>query len=359
MNNTLELWIERKGLSPFMVSLFYFVEGPEMKGMIGAGWTDQFCIFRDKTVNFICKSDEIHSFYNIHAEYLNKIGKEAVVQLMDKCFVAYNKSDEQISEIVSASEEKFSDNIALYLSYIHDILLYTTTLPYFLLMATESTVLNEECKNIVKVACEKLRGDSKYTKVQDAFLLKLSRFISKKANISEKEALNCTYNELLQIIGDKSAGTVDKRISERMKLFMIEFTQEGKDNIVYDSAVIETYLKDYVNHKEGEVSEIKGSIANKGYAKGRVVIINSPEELHKAEQGDIVVSRNTNPSIMPALVKCAAIVTDEGGIACHAAIVAREMKKPCIIGTKIATRVLKDGDFVEVDADKGVVRIVK
>ena len=62
---------------------------------------------------------------------------------------------------------------------------------------------------------------------------------------------------------------------------------------------------------------------------------------------------------MPAMEKAAAFVTDEGGITCHAAIVAREMKKPCIIGTKIATKVLKDGDLVEVDAEKGIVRILK
>jgi pyruvate,water dikinase len=57
--------------------------------------------------------------------------------------------------------------------------------------------------------------------------------------------------------------------------------------------------------------------------------------------------------------KAAAFVTDEGGLTCHAAIVAREMKKPCIIGTKIATKVLKDGDMVEVDANKGIVKILK
>ncbi|GAG22226.1 unnamed protein product, partial [marine sediment metagenome] len=52
-------------------------------------------------------------------------------------------------------------------------------------------------------------------------------------------------------------------------------------------------------------------------------------------------------------------ITDGGGTLCHAAIVAREMKIPCIVGTKIATRVLKDGDLVEVDADKGIVRKLK
>ena len=57
--------------------------------------------------------------------------------------------------------------------------------------------------------------------------------------------------------------------------------------------------------------------------------------------------------------RASAFVTDEGGITCHAAIVAREMRKPCIVGTRVATRVLKDGDIVEVDANSGIVRIIK
>ena len=66
----------------------------------------------------------------------------------------------------------------------------------------------------------------------------------------------------------------------------------------------------------------------------------------------------TFPSFIAAMEKAAAFVTDEGGILCHAAIVSREMNKPCVIATKIATKIFKDGDLVEVDADKGVVRKV-
>jgi pyruvate,water dikinase len=62
---------------------------------------------------------------------------------------------------------------------------------------------------------------------------------------------------------------------------------------------------------------------------------------------------------MPIIKKCGAIVTDEGGITCHAAVISRELEIPCIVGTKIATQVLKDGDLVEVDANKGVVKILK
>ena len=67
----------------------------------------------------------------------------------------------------------------------------------------------------------------------------------------------------------------------------------------------------------------------------------------------------THPKDIVLIGKSLAIVTDEGGILSHAAIIAREMKKPCIIGTKIATKVFKDGDLVEVDANKGVVRKIE
>ena len=65
-----------------------------------------------------------------------------------------------------------------------------------------------------------------------------------------------------------------------------------------------------------------------------------------------------NSTYVPAMEKAGAIITDEGGLLSHAAIVSRELKVPCVVGTKIATRVLKDGDKIYVDADKGIVKIL-
>lgn len=104
---------------------------------------------------------------------------------------------------------------------------------------------------------------------------------------------------------------------------------------------------------------IKGVIANSGKAKGIVKVLYSSQDNKKVTRGDILVTSMTTPDFISAMEKAVAFVTDEGGILCHAAIVSREMNKPCIIGTKIATKVLKDGDLVEVDADKGVVKIIK
>ncbi|MDO8593427.1 MAG: PEP-utilizing enzyme [bacterium] len=106
-------------------------------------------------------------------------------------------------------------------------------------------------------------------------------------------------------------------------------------------------------------TEVKGQIAFKGKVSGLVRIVKNRKQALEVNAGDIIVSPMTTPDFIDAMKKAAAFVTDEGGITCHAAIVAREMKKPCIIGTKIATQVLHDGDMVEVDADNGVVRILK
>ena len=91
---------------------------------------------------------------------------------------------------------------------------------------------------------------------------------------------------------------------------------------------------------------------------GEVCVINTTAQIEKMKEGDILVSINTNPSLMSAIQKAGAIVTDEGGITCHAAIISRELKKPCCIGVENATRLISDGDFLDVDSEKGIILII-
>ena len=102
--------------------------------------------------------------------------------------------------------------------------------------------------------------------------------------------------------------------------------------------------------------EIQGTPAYPGKVHGRIAVCLSPREIGKVRRGDILVAAMTTPRYLPAMKQAAAFVTDEGGILCHAAIVARELKKPCIIGTQIATKVFKDGERVEVDVERGIVK---
>ncbi|MFA5050583.1 MAG: PEP-utilizing enzyme [Patescibacteria group bacterium] len=111
--------------------------------------------------------------------------------------------------------------------------------------------------------------------------------------------------------------------------------------------------------KDSLIRIIKGVSASAGYVKGRVRIIRNAAEISKMKKGEILVTFMTTPDFMGAISKTKAIITNDGGLTCHAAIIAREMGKPCIIGTKIATKVLKDGDLIEVDATHGKVIIIK
>jgi pyruvate,water dikinase len=103
-------------------------------------------------------------------------------------------------------------------------------------------------------------------------------------------------------------------------------------------------------------NEVGGLIAYRGFARGKVRVITAEIQSVTISENEILVCTMTSSHLNEMCAKASAFVTDEGGVICHAAVVARQMKKPCIIGTKNATKVFKDGDTVEVDAMNGVVR---
>ena len=100
---------------------------------------------------------------------------------------------------------------------------------------------------------------------------------------------------------------------------------------------------------------VRGLGASPGVASGKVKIVKDITELSKVEKGDILVTRMTSPDYVPAMKKATAIVTDEGGITAHAAIVSRELGTPCIVGTEKITQLVHDGDLITVDATNGIV----
>jgi phosphoenolpyruvate synthase/pyruvate phosphate dikinase len=122
------------------------------------------------------------------------------------------------------------------------------------------------------------------------------------------------------------------------------------------------YWSVYVDTKqEKNISEFKGIVASKGNGpvRGRVKIVLDPHGEVDFTEGDVLVATMTTPEFIFVMKKAVAIITDAGGLTSHAAIVSRELGVPCLVGTKIATRVLHDGDLVEVDASDGTVKIIR
>ena len=111
------------------------------------------------------------------------------------------------------------------------------------------------------------------------------------------------------------------------------------------------------DHGLGQSAKIllKGLGASPGVAGGPVRIVSDEMNLEVVKKGDVMVPAMTSPDMVPAMTRAAAIVTDEGGMTCHAAIVARELGIPCIVGASHATELLKDGEKITVDGSMGVV----
>ena len=135
----------------------------------------------------------------------------------------------------------------------------------------------------------------------------------------------------------------------------IEFAIENNRIYITQTRAVTTQAKKEEEVKPKGEAIVKGLGASPGSASGTVRIVHGLEDMPKVQQGDIMVTVMTTPDLVPAMNRAAAIITEQGGMTCHAAIVTREMGIPCIVGTGTATKVLKDGEMITVDASSGLV----
>jgi len=152
----------------------------------------------------------------------------------------------------------------------------------------------------------------------------------------------------------------ENTMEERKKFYAFFGTAHG--SIVFTGEAAQKFLarEKFTEVKEVIVAktQVTGLPASGGNVRGRVKIVRGLKDMKRCV-GNVVVSRDVVIEYTSLLKRNLAIVTDLGGICSHAAVTAREFKIPCVVGTKIATKVLKDGDMVEVDANTGTVKIIK
>lgn len=184
------------------------------------------------------------------------------------------------------------------------------------------------------------------------FMEAIAEAIAKKNNYRREQIISTSTDELLKYFNQGKLPN-KKILSARYKKSAV-LVERGEYKVCAGKQIadIESMLL-----PPQDSQSIKGSVAYKGVATGRVrLVIDPKKDSSSFRVGEILVTGMTRPEFLPVMKKAIAFVTDAGGILSHAAIVARELKKPCIIGTHIATRLLKTGDLVEVDANQGVVR---
>lgn len=184
----------------------------------------------------------------------------------------------------------------------------------------------------------------------------------RKDGVTKEVEINEIYQNAQKLSDDKikELADVGMRVERHYKKPMdIEWCEEDGKIYVVQARPITTIKKE--EGMEEEVGEeekkvvLTGLGASVGIASGAAKIIHDASELSKIKEGDILVTRMTTPDMVPAMKRASAIITDEGGMTCHAAIVARELGIPCIVGTKTATKEITEGSVVTVDGKKGVV----
>lgn len=190
---------------------------------------------------------------------------------------------------------------------------------------------------------------------------KIMKEMAKRAGTTVNNLFFYTRKELGNLFKGKK---LNNKILLNRKRGYVLWMMNGRIKILTDKKFREMWR--WINKKfiAAENQIINGTTANKGRAMGKVRLIlhktkNLTKQIAQFEKGEILVTEMTRPDTIVACRNAAAIITDEGGITCHAAIVSREFNIPCVIGTKIATQVLKDGYLVEVDADSGKVKILE
>jgi pyruvate,water dikinase len=138
----------------------------------------------------------------------------------------------------------------------------------------------------------------------------------------------------------------------------VEWAIEKGEVFIVQSRPVTTIRKEEAEQETvttGAKKLLEGLGASPGQASGRVKIIHGADELNRVLNGDILVTAMTSPDMVPAMQRAAAIVTDEGGLTSHAAIVSRELGVPAVVGTKEATKKLTDGQLVTVDGERGII----
>lgn len=199
---------------------------------------------------------------------------------------------------------------------------------------------------------EALRSSAKF--------LDYLRVVAERIEVPFKSIRFLLSGEILDALKGRTA--IARTELERREQGYIMGTIGGEQYALFgkEGAVLSDWFDGELEEKvDADIREFKGQVACKGHARGTVRIALEPASSHALQAGEVLVCPMTNPDYVPAMKRAAAIVTDEGGLLSHAAIMSREFAKPCVIGTKIATKVLKDGDVIDVDAEKGVIHIIR
>lgn len=311
---------------------------------------------------------------NKEAEECSEIGKEIFSSKRNfKIFeTGFRKANAECAEYIKRAKQLKS--ICAYDFYdlknwLDKMYYYFEKTEFFFTDSCYFGEMSEILKNNLFVLGDKLKVDGRPLMMElfTTVLIKISSLAAAQTRVGEKELAYYSFNEIVNLLeaGNK---VPTERISGRKKSFVIycENNQAAELTGEEKKVVLERFKEpDYA-----KASEFKGVIANRGkvVGKARVILVDVNvayesyvKKLHKTEfkKGEILVTETTSPDFVPLMNIAAGIIANQGGLNSHAAIYSRELGIPCLVATYHATDILTTGDLVELDANSGVVKILK
>ncbi|MBI2548751.1 hypothetical protein HYW21_05365 [Candidatus Woesearchaeota archaeon] len=337
-------WINRWAGSYTFISCSYWAShyATTLKRILGMGLENVLFIHKKGTVSFFVKSDEFIALggYLANKTTTNEAGALALLSLL--------KED---TDIIIATMDELEGTILSPEQYATFYPIFERHLAYHNFMKKTVDFLSPEVFERLFPQFEDARkySEAVYSKTEQ-FFRSLAKAIANKENYSP-EAITCLTQDELENYIKKGTLPNENGLRERFEASII--LHENRKIRLFTGSDVETW-EGKLFSENGD--EVRGTVVFRGKVKGKCRIVNNPLKEHAFNKGDILITGMTRPEFMPFMEKASAIVTDAGGLLCHAAITAREMKIPCIVGTEKATRMFNDGDLIEVDAENGIIR---
>lgn len=262
----------------------------------------------------------------------------------------YTNMGECIAKAKNTSRDKLIELIDNFSSSFKRAWAPTMLCQWFPLWADINSLSDTDKKRVDELIAARHARDKAFVYSQQFFDIIFSL-------IDEENLEFASPDELKEIIQNGCSEELKNKLAERVNGCVVFRHQ------VYAVSDLSEFVSQYglelpEPEEKIQLESFKGFSASPGIAKGKVRFLYSKKDMLALKKGEIVVSPMTSAYFDPVLHLAAAIVTDEGGITCHAAIISRELGIPSIIGTKVATKVLKTGDLIEVNADEGIVKKV-
>lgn len=316
----------------------------DLSSLFDTNWPASIFIFRKRAVES-WRPEIFHSILpHIVQDWLKyKSNQKKLLKKGKECFLIFKKllqikNKKTIgSRDFSRASELFSKGlvsfIALYWVYEWNEQL-GTKVPINILKlgkrARENTALFDDGNEIIFRYLKTLATQNKWPKESEKFLLR---------------------SELEKIKTNRPAIFPRAKANQRQKGY---FYYHSKLRLIKE---LPNFLKNnnfiLLHEKIPHKRFVRGLSAHRGVVKGTARIVYYREEINKVKNNDILIAPMTTPWYLPAMKRAAGFITDEGGLISHAAIIARELKKPCLVGTRVATKIFKDGDLVRLDAKRG------